>query len=107
VLNLIKVNSDHTRVFTFGIGDGASTSLVKGAARVGRGRAEMVIGKDRLQAKVMRSLKASMQPPICDLHLDWQLPGCSSVVQIPHQLRPLVSGDALILFGIPSTTEVG
>ena len=40
------------RMFSIGIGEGASTSLVRGTARAGRGQAEIVTGKDRLQAKV-------------------------------------------------------
>ena len=39
-------------MFSIGIGQGASTSLVTGIARAGNGKAEFVYGTDRLQAKV-------------------------------------------------------
>ena len=42
----------HYRVFTFGIGSGVSTELVKGIARAGNGRAEFVYEGERIQPKV-------------------------------------------------------
>ena len=47
------------RMFSIGIGQGASTSLVTGIARAGNGKAEFVYGTDRLQAKVRHTYDVS------------------------------------------------
>lgn len=42
----------HCRCFTFGIGSGASTELVRGLARAGNGTAEFIQSGERMQPKV-------------------------------------------------------
>jgi len=41
-----------SRVFTFGIGSGASTALVNGIAKAGRGTSEFIKEGERMQPKV-------------------------------------------------------
>ncbi|XP_075042986.1 von Willebrand factor A domain-containing protein 5A-like [Mixophyes fleayi] len=86
VIAEVQKNAHNHRCFTFGIGEGASTSLIKGMARAGSGTCEFVSGKDRMQPKVLRALKCSLQPTVKDVSLKWTLPpGMESVLlsQVP------------------------
>ncbi|EMP41885.1 von Willebrand factor A domain-containing protein 5A [Chelonia mydas] len=62
------------RCFSFGIGDGASTALVKGIARAAGGSAEFITGQDRMQPKALQSLKQALQPAVTQISLSWDLP---------------------------------
>ncbi|XP_077688690.1 von Willebrand factor A domain-containing protein 5A-like isoform X3 [Eretmochelys imbricata] len=62
------------RCFSFGIGAGASTALVKGIARAAGGSAEFITGQDRMQPKALQSLKRALQPAVTGISLSWDLP---------------------------------
>ncbi|HSF14083.1 MAG TPA: VIT domain-containing protein, partial [Vicinamibacteria bacterium] len=62
VIALIRKHSDTTRVFTFGIGAGASHHLVRGMARAGEGAAEFIYPGERIESKVLRQLKRALAP---------------------------------------------
>ncbi|XP_023967245.1 von Willebrand factor A domain-containing protein 5A-like [Chrysemys picta bellii] len=62
------------RCFSFGIGAGASTALIKGIARAAEGSAEFITSRDRMQPKVLQSLKRALQPTVTGISLSWDLP---------------------------------
>uniref|UniRef100_A0A8D2IRZ2 von Willebrand factor A domain containing 5A n=1 Tax=Varanus komodoensis TaxID=61221 RepID=A0A8D2IRZ2_VARKO len=62
------------RCFSFGIGEGASTALIKGIAQAASGSAEFITGKERIQAKALQSLKKALQPAVTGISLKWNLP---------------------------------
>ncbi|XP_053902402.1 von Willebrand factor A domain-containing protein 5A-like [Malaclemys terrapin pileata] len=62
------------RCFSFGIGERASTALVKGIARAAGGSAEFITGQDRMQPKALQSLKRALQPAVTGISLSWDLP---------------------------------
>ncbi|XP_068121245.1 von Willebrand factor A domain-containing protein 5A-like [Hyperolius riggenbachi] len=74
VIEEVRRNSSAHRCFTFGIGEGASTALIKGVARVASGTYDFISGKDRLQPKVLKALKCALQPTVSDISLNWTLP---------------------------------
>ncbi|XP_072468964.1 von Willebrand factor A domain-containing protein 5A-like isoform X1 [Notamacropus eugenii] len=74
VIAEVQRHSQNHRCFSFGIGEGASTSLIKGVARAGGGTAEFITGMDRMQLKALRSLKQALQPVVQDVSFTWTLP---------------------------------
>ncbi|XP_038076087.1 von Willebrand factor A domain-containing protein 5B1-like [Patiria miniata] len=100
ILDLVRSHSRHTRVHTFGVGENVSKRLVKGMARAGRGRAEFIAIKDRMQSKVLSTLKHALQPCISDIRLDWKLPYGVEVLQSPTVHPPIFQGEPLVVYGL-------
>jgi Ca-activated chloride channel family protein len=95
VIALGRRHAGHSRIFTFGIGAGASHHLVRGLARAGEGEAEFIAPGERIEAKVLRQLARALAPALDGVAVDW---GGLAVVQSPHELPPVFAGGRLLVF---------
>ncbi|KAM4848355.1 von Willebrand factor A domain-containing protein 5A isoform X2 [Urocitellus parryii] len=98
VIKEVQSKGNKHRCFSFGIGEGASTSLIKSIARVSGGTSEFITGKDRMQPKVLRSLKHSLQPAVEDISLSWNLPPGVSANLLSPEPTVIFRGQRLILY---------
>uniref|UniRef100_A0A674JDA5 von Willebrand factor A domain containing 5A n=1 Tax=Terrapene triunguis TaxID=2587831 RepID=A0A674JDA5_9SAUR len=74
VITEVQRHQGAHRCFSFGIGEGASTALIKGIAWAAGGSAEFITGQDRMQPKALQSLKRALQPAVTGISLSWDLP---------------------------------
>jgi Ca-activated chloride channel family protein len=95
LLDLARNLRPHNRIFSFGIGSAASSSLVKGLARTTGGAAEFIAGNERIDDKVLRTFGRLTSPMVEDVSIDWG--GCD--VQTLAELPPVFDGDVLTVFG--------
>lgn len=58
------------RIFTLGVGSGASSALIEGVARAGNGFAQMVTNSEQMDRTVVRMLKGALLPHISDYNLE-------------------------------------
>ncbi|XP_073409222.1 von Willebrand factor A domain-containing protein 5A isoform X2 [Dendrobates tinctorius] len=98
VIDEVQKNSNNHRCFTFGIGEGASTSLIKGMARAGSGIFEFITGKDRMQTKVLRALKCSLQPTVNNVSLTWSLPSGVEAILLSKVHTSIFQGQKSIVY---------
>lgn len=95
---LVRKHSQDNRVFSFGIGPCASSSLVKGVAKAGRGTATFVDSAD--MSPVVQQVKLSMEPCVVVERLEWSPPGSSEPTNVELDPVPIFHGQRLVLFFI-------
>ncbi|KAK7882530.1 hypothetical protein WMY93_028704 [Mugilogobius chulae] len=98
VINLVKSNADSHRCFSFGIGEGASSALINGLAKEGRGHAQFITGNDKMQPKVIQSLRFAMQPAVGDISVKWDLPKGVSASVLSPPLTSIFQGQRSLLY---------
>ncbi len=94
IIHMVRKAGRKMRVFTFGIGYGASHHLVRGVARAGGGASEMIQPGEKIQPKVLRQFSRMAQPFLTDVSVVF--PGAEA--QLPAQLPPLFDGDSYTLY---------
>uniref|UniRef100_A0A663MVG7 von Willebrand factor A domain containing 5B2 n=1 Tax=Athene cunicularia TaxID=194338 RepID=A0A663MVG7_ATHCN len=86
------------RCFSFGMGSQACRRLLKGMAKVSRGRAEFLSPTERLQPKLIKSLKKAIEPAVSDITIDWYVPDSMEALLSPTELPALYPGDRLVSY---------
>ncbi|XP_027136345.1 von Willebrand factor A domain-containing protein 5A isoform X2 [Larimichthys crocea] len=99
VIDLVKSNSSSHRCFSFGIGEGASSALINGLAKEGGGHAQFITGTDRMQPKVMQSLRFALQPSVADISVTWDLPKGVSVTVLSPPITAVFQGQRSLIYG--------
>ncbi|XP_021524048.2 von Willebrand factor A domain-containing protein 5B1 isoform X3 [Aotus nancymaae] len=100
VLELVRNHAFSTRCYSFGIGPNVCHRLVKGLASVSKGSAEFLTEGERLQPKMVKSLKKAMAPVLTDVTVEWVFPKTTEVLVSPISASSLFPGERLVGYGI-------
>ncbi|GAB4276871.1 MAG: marine proteobacterial sortase target protein [Candidatus Rifleibacteriota bacterium] len=90
VINLAKAKKGRCRIFSFGIGNGASEYLVKGVAENSGGKAEFIFPGERIEPKVLRQFARLNSPMLSNLKIDWQI---DDVEVAPSRIPAIFAGE--------------
>ncbi|XP_054857710.1 von Willebrand factor A domain-containing protein 5B1 [Eublepharis macularius] len=106
VIELVRNQSFSTRCYTFGIGQNACRRLVNGLAAVSKGSAEFLVEGERLQPKMIKSLKKAMAPIVSDVSVEWVFPETTEVLISPLSASCLFPGDRLVGYSMVCDTSL-
>ncbi|XP_039865093.1 von Willebrand factor A domain-containing protein 5A-like [Simochromis diagramma] len=67
-------------------------------AKEGGGHAQFITGTDRMQPKVMQSLRFALQPAVVDISVTWDLPKEVSVTVLSPPITTLFQGQRSLIY---------
>lgn len=94
VLKLAKDRAAFNRIFSFGIGNSCSRSLVEGIARATRGAAEFVGEGEAIEPKVLRTFGRISSPAIRDVTVDFG----HATAELATDIPPVFDGEVMSVF---------
>uniref|UniRef100_A0A3P8SQA9 von Willebrand factor A domain containing 5B2 n=1 Tax=Amphiprion percula TaxID=161767 RepID=A0A3P8SQA9_AMPPE len=95
VLELVRRNTC-AGCFGLGLGPRACRRLLQGVAKLTGGTTEFLDDEERLQPKLIKSLKKAFEPVLTDVRIDWYLPENMEALLSPNEIPPLYPGNRLI-----------
>ncbi|CAF2887846.1 unnamed protein product [Rotaria sp. Silwood2] len=105
VLDLCRSMASSTRIFSFGLGQSPSRSLVKGLARSTNGRFVFIPPNTTVDVHVGEQLQKALQRCITNVKVKWNL-GTAVVETVPNQLSPVYAKDRLIVYGLSDDNSI-
>ncbi|XP_014188537.1 von Willebrand factor A domain-containing protein 5B1 isoform X2 [Haplochromis burtoni] len=96
VLELVRRNVCAGRCFGLGLGPRACRRLLQDVAKLTGGTTEFLDDEERLQPKLIKSLKKAFEPVLTDVRIDWYLPENMEALLTPNEIPPLYPGNRLI-----------
>nr|XP_046265421.1 von Willebrand factor A domain-containing protein 5B1 isoform X2 [Scatophagus argus] len=96
VLEMVRRNTCAGRCFGLGLGPRACRRLLQGVAKLTGGTTEFLDDEERLQPKLIKSLKKAFEPVLTDVRIDWYLPENMEAFLSPNEIPPLYPGNRLI-----------
>jgi hypothetical protein len=103
VIELVKKNNQHGRIFALGLGASASRHLVKGIARAGGGTASFATDGEDLRPKVMSQLKNALQPAISEVTVTWN--GRSEIEEVSNTKPEVETQRTLLGYNKPKISK--
>lgn len=94
VLKLAKDRAAFNRIFSFGIGNSCSRSLVEGIARATRGAAEFVGEGEATEPKVLRTFGRISSPAIRDMAIE----SGRAMAELAAEIPPVFDGEVMSVF---------
>ncbi|XP_068137415.1 von Willebrand factor A domain-containing protein 5B2 isoform X2 [Hyperolius riggenbachi] len=96
IFELVRRHARTARMFGFGLGSSLCHKNLQKASRLTRGTTELVNESERLQPKLICSLKKALEPALSDITIDWYMPETMEALLTPNEIAPLYPGDPLI-----------
>jgi Ca-activated chloride channel family protein len=97
IIELATKHAASCRIFSFGIGHGASEHLVRGVARASGGRAEFIHPNERIEPIVLRQFARMASASLTNVRIDWG--NLKTDLVAPAEAPQLFDGDRLTIYG--------